>query len=353
MPRSHDSTTGGRILRWSRLPDLPDPLGVAGPYVGSHRGAVVVAGGANFPTEPGGDRWVAPKVWLDRVWVLAPDDAGGRAWHAEHPLPRPMGYGATVSTPQGVVCIGGEDGRRIFADVVLLAWEPLARRLDRHHLPPLPMPLAFGAAATIGSAIYVVGGQHDLGRPPSEAVGYRLDLTGFEPGDQPRDWERLPDVPGGPRLVPVAVVRPDEAGPRLCVMSGRRTATTGVAETMEMLRDVHEFDPAAGCWRRLADMPAARMAGAAVAVSPTRVAVLAGDDGRLAAQTASLKDDHPGFSRTCLVYDADDDAWTTADETPTCQLATTLAPWEGGCVMVSGEIRPRARTPAAWLIETA
>jgi len=124
-------------------------------------------------------------------------------------------------------------------------------------------------------------------------------------------------------------------------MSGRRTVTTGVAETMEMLRDVHKFDPAAGCWRLLADMPAARMAVAAVAVSLTRVAVLAGDDGRLAAQTASPKDDHPGFSRTCLMYDADDDAWTTADETPTCQLATTLAPWEGGCVMGSGEIRQR------------
>ncbi len=31
------------------LPDLPDPIGVAGPFVGVHNDALIVAGGANFP----------------------------------------------------------------------------------------------------------------------------------------------------------------------------------------------------------------------------------------------------------------------------------------------------------------
>jgi N-acetylneuraminic acid mutarotase len=35
-------------LDWQPLPPLPAAVGVAGPFVGTHRGALVVAGGANF-----------------------------------------------------------------------------------------------------------------------------------------------------------------------------------------------------------------------------------------------------------------------------------------------------------------
>ena len=36
-------------LTWNQLPSLPDPLGVAAPIAGVSGGALVVAGGANFP----------------------------------------------------------------------------------------------------------------------------------------------------------------------------------------------------------------------------------------------------------------------------------------------------------------
>ena len=35
------------------LPDLPDAIGMAGPFVGVHRDALIVAGGANFPVPEG------------------------------------------------------------------------------------------------------------------------------------------------------------------------------------------------------------------------------------------------------------------------------------------------------------
>ena len=40
-------------LDWRPLPDLPNELGVAGPFVGVHNGALIVAGGANFAPRPG------------------------------------------------------------------------------------------------------------------------------------------------------------------------------------------------------------------------------------------------------------------------------------------------------------
>ena len=46
---------GEALLRWSDLPALPpgagqtEQIGVAGPFAGVHGGALIVAGGANFP----------------------------------------------------------------------------------------------------------------------------------------------------------------------------------------------------------------------------------------------------------------------------------------------------------------
>ena len=52
--------------KWEKLPPLPDALGVAAPFAGVSGGALLVAGGANFPDKmpwEGGK-----KVWHDRVW---------------------------------------------------------------------------------------------------------------------------------------------------------------------------------------------------------------------------------------------------------------------------------------------
>ena len=87
------------VLRWEPLPPLPDPQGFAGAYVGVAGDALLVAGGANFP---GGRPWDgAPKVWYDDVFVLpAPD----KPWRTGWKLPRPLGYGVSLSTDQGVIC---------------------------------------------------------------------------------------------------------------------------------------------------------------------------------------------------------------------------------------------------------
>ncbi|SVD81223.1 uncharacterized protein METZ01_LOCUS434077, partial [marine metagenome] len=50
-----------KVLEWKPLPDLPDPIGVAGPFVGVHNDALIVAGGANFPVPEGESLWDVPK----------------------------------------------------------------------------------------------------------------------------------------------------------------------------------------------------------------------------------------------------------------------------------------------------
>lgn len=356
--------TGSTSLAWQPLPPLPDPLGVAGPFAGSHHGAVVIAGGANFPTAAGHDRWKASKVWHDAVWVLATGSSGETKWLAQPPLARRIGYGGSASTPAGVVCIGGEDGTRMFDDVTLLGWDPVTRTVSSRSLPPLPEPMAFGGAAAIDSVVYVIGGQPGPAPAAPTAAAMRLDLRGFDVcSDDPADlrWEKLPNLPGGPRTHAIVMTRTTSSGDRVCVLSGRRPNADGLEGSIEPLRDAWEFDPdaweAAGKptgvaigWRRLADMPAPRMAGTAVPVGFGGIAVLSGDDGRLWSKTDTLKDTHPGFPRETLMYDAAADAWLIGGLAPSCQVTTTAVAWMGGHAILSGELRPRVRTPAAWLV---
>ncbi len=97
-------------LTWDRLRPLPNSVGVAGPCAGVSNGALIVAGGANFPTAApweGGQ-----KVWHDGIFVLETPDS---EWRSGFTLPRPMAYAASVTTPQGVVCIGGSDATGHFS----------------------------------------------------------------------------------------------------------------------------------------------------------------------------------------------------------------------------------------------
>jgi len=347
-------------LEWRPLPALPDPLGVAGPFVGIHAGALIVAGGVNFPVAAGEDRWAVPKRWHAATWVLPAADSGPSAWQAAAPLDRPLASGAVASTPQGVVCIGGDDGTAASAEVFLLAWDAAAGRLARRPLPPLPAPLTAAGAAAIGSVVYVAGGQESPALASAGAGFFRLDLTDHGasgPGGSAATlrWETLPDVPGGPRSLPV-VVAAGGPRPRIHVMSGRRQRGGGRADAIDALVDHQAFDPGdyradrTRGWRPRADLPRPTMAGSAAPVGPRHLVVVSGDDGALWDRTASLRDAHPGFAPFTLRYDTATDAWQPLPAPPVHQLATPAVALGDGFVLVSGEVKPRHRSPAAWRV---
>ncbi|MCK5940950.1 MAG: sodium:solute symporter, partial [Planctomycetes bacterium] len=102
-------------LRWRELPSLPDTPGLGGPFVGVHRGDLVVAGGANFPDAP---PWQGGrKAWHDRVYVL---DRDADAWRLAGRLPAARAYGGCASTSYGIALLGGNDAERTYADCSLL-----------------------------------------------------------------------------------------------------------------------------------------------------------------------------------------------------------------------------------------
>src|SRR5690606_21269650 len=95
------------VLQWSQLADLPAPHGLGGPIAGMHKSTLVVAGGANFPD---GRPWDgASKVWHDRIYILQNESSNWQ--ELTERLPQPLAYAVSVSTPQGIAVVGGNNER--------------------------------------------------------------------------------------------------------------------------------------------------------------------------------------------------------------------------------------------------
>jgi solute:Na+ symporter, SSS family len=314
-------------VEWAELAPLPDAHGFAGAFAGEAGGVLVVAGGANFP---GGAPWDGgQKVWHDRIFVL--EEPRGE-WREVGRLPRPLGYGASVSTKEGLVCVGGSDAERHHADVFRLRWTGESIAVDE--LVPLPVALADMAGVAVGGHIHVIGGK--VVPDATEASARHLVFDGER-------WAEAEALPGGGRIYPVVGVR----GAAFYVFSGAALRDDGEGGVVrEYLRDAWRWGAGRG-WERLADLPRAAVA----APSPAALAgvssllVVGGDDGELVGFEPRAA--HPGFPREILGYEGVTDTWAVVGEVPEgieSPVTTPLVNWRGRMVIPTGESRPAVRT---------
>ena len=327
-------------LEWTHTADLPpvgeqtESLGVAGPFVGVHNNALIIAGGANFPKP----YWGEDKVWHDDIWVL---DRSGQ-WHDAGKLPRPLGYGASVSTDLGVLCTGGNDAERTYNDVFLLKWNDSTKTVEQESLPDLPTTIAFTAASTLGSRVYLAGGTET--NDPASAMNnfWMLDLEKVEEA-----WQELPGWPGPTRGLNLTIAQHNGKEDQVYVFSGRRVGENG---ELEFLKDAYAFSPGTNRWKRVSDSPVCVMAGEAFPAGENHIFVVGGADGSLFHQADDLKDKHPGFPKQVWGYNALTDTWQKAGELPQNHVTTQVAKWGDDYIIASGEIRPRVRTPKIWKV---
>ena len=389
-------------LIWSELPELPaaagqvSQVGVAGPLVGVHNDALIVAGGANFPH---GVPWADPdpnqpqagmKVYWDDIFVLNKKVGDTRAefqWQTSpSKLPDPVGYGVSVSTPYGVIYIGGEskpisqdaDGNvtqtlKIHAGVIVLRWNPqtqsveLSNRLTDEEgvnpesavLPRLPAPTTGLSGALVGSVIYVAGGDSGSGATTNF---WALDLAARNSPNEFR-WRALPAWPGPPRVLAIAAAQSDGAEDCFYLFSGRETRP---GQASVLLADAYRFRPSANQWQRLSDSPRCLMAGTGSAAGAHHILVLGGDAGDIfqrlealgranrpeaLAEVRRIHATHPGFNRDILAYHTVTDTWTTLpDLLPEggSHVTTQAVRWDDRIVIASGEARPGIRSAKVW-----
>ena len=314
-------------MAWRDLPPLPVPL--SGHFSGTHNGALIVAGGSNFPVSPfqGGE-----KQWLDRIYVLEP---GADAWKDVGQLPQPRAYGGAVSTPEGLLILGGTDGQTCFDSVLRLTWEESTVTMDP--AGTLPVPLAYHGAALVGKSIYLSGGQAD---PKATEALNRTWSWAY--GSSDASWEEVEPLPGGSRILPIVVSRDDN----LYVFSGASLFRKGDGTPGRVfLNDGYRYTPGKG-WKTLAGPPVPLVAAPALPWGQAHILVSSGDDGKLFEQSAQLGDSHPGFPNTIWAYHTITDTWVEKGTVPQPTVTTQAVLWQDGMVIPGGEDRPGHRTTA-------
>ncbi len=315
---------------WTQLPSLPDAEGFAGSFAGVSNGALIVAGGTNFPDKrpwEGG-----AKVWCDTVFVLESPNA---KWKVAGKLPRPLGYGVSVTYGNAVICTGGSDRDRHYPEAFRLEWSN--GKLNTTRLPSLPLPIANCCGEVVGDVLYVAGG---IERPDSVQTSKRawqIDLRARSPL-----WVEIATWPGRGRMLAVA------AGFKgaLWLFGGvdLSAASDGAAQR-RYLTDAYRYTPHTG-WRRVADLPHAVVAAPSPAPFDKKgIYLLGGDDG---SQVLTSPDKHRGFGKVSLRYDVAAEQWTEAGSIVAPRATLPSAFWNNRWVLPGGEVRPGIRSPEVW-----
>lgn len=326
-------------LDWRQLPPIPDAIGLAGPFAGVSDDALIVAGGANFPDKmpwEGGR-----KVWHDKAFVL---DRTNGAWRGAFKLPKPLGYGVSVTTPDGVLCIGGSDAKQHVRDVLLLSWRK--GELQHKKLAPLPGTLANSCGAVVGHTVYVAGGTAS-----PEATNALKNFWSLDLKKRGAKWKQLEPWPGPARMLSMAAA----VDGAFYVVGGTDLHPDANGKPVRTyLADAYQFTPgdAPGSgWKRVADMPNPVVAAPTPApvLNGDKFLIVGGDDGSLA--TFEPKSKHPGFPKRVLSYDTKRDVWSVAGETPASRATLPTTLWRGLYVIPSGEARPGVRSPEVWAVQ--
>jgi N-acetylneuraminate epimerase len=329
------TTMSAQEIQWSKLPALPDREGFAAMYAGVSGDALVVAGGANFPEKrpwEGGT-----KIWYDDVWVLDKPDG---TWRKAGKLPKPLGYGVSVTWKGEVVCVGGSNAEGHHADVFSMRIGE-GRVLVKDY-PSLPKACANMCGALIGDVIYVAGGIEKPDAVQAMHTFWSLNLAASKP-----QWRELAAWPGKERML--GTVASCEGAFYLFSGAALHASADGKPER-EWLKDAYRYQESTG-WEKLPDAP--RVAVAAVSPAPVvgnTVILVAGDDGSKFGFKPETK--HPGFPRDAFVFDVSSRQWSTLPViTPFSRATVPSTFWQGGFVIPSGEERPGYRTNEVWMLK--
>jgi len=322
--------------------------GVSAAFAGTVGGKVIKAGGCNFPENP-----MAPgsvKKFYQFIYELQQQPDGSIVSKKIGTLPQPVAYGASATTPQGLVAIGGTTASEALASVMLVT---VGDDSNAHvsELPSLPATVDNAAAAYLDGKVYVAGGNVD-GVPSNDL--FCLDMENLGKG-----WKKLKSFPGNPRVQPVLAASKDAKGKSRLYMWG---GFAGKGENREASLDTDglSYDPASGKWSTLPapvdtkGEPLSTGGGVAVTLPDGRIVVAGGvnKDIFLEALRNQAPDylSHPiewyRFNDLVSVFDPATSKWTisgTDSEIARAGAAAALTP-QGEVWLIGGELKPRIRT---------
>jgi solute:Na+ symporter, SSS family len=344
---------------WSELPiadGLEKQVGLAGASSGLCNDVMLIVGGSNF--EDGVPWRGGQKKYFNDIYVVQKDGKNFVWAKKTYKLPFNLAYAATVSTPRGLVCIGGENENGISPKVILLNWNDEKQEVDFNFMPDLPCGITNASAIFFDNKIFVIGGE-----TKSETLN---SVYQFDVNSGGATWQKLMDLPLA-LSHSVAVIQSNN----LFLFGGRAKTESGISK---LSNKAFRFDPKKNEWKTLKNISdknieiPALSAGIGVVYGKDKILLIGGDKGNIFSQIemynakiiqskdeneksslqkekVALLENHQGFSKNIYVYDIRKNSWTKFGEMPMITPVTTnLVKWGDVIFIPSGEIKPGIRT---------
>ena len=181
----------------TKFPTHPIEQGVSAPFAGIIGNWMLIGGGCNFPDTPAAEG--GKKVFYKDIFAINTSQEELQ-WNLNAAFTLPVAYGASVTTGQGLVCIGGINNTTLIRDVYSLGIDAQQRSITSSRLPSLPEGIDNASATNVGRKLYVTGGNQENGGNALYCLCLDTDTV----------WTKLPDYPGPQRIQPVLLESDDE-----------------------------------------------------------------------------------------------------------------------------------------------
>lgn len=215
-----------------------DPLfdgGAHGAFVGATQDVCIIAGGTQDQAK------------ISRITVIEKTKFGKtrKYQRADMFLPIPTAFGASISTSEGLICLGGENDTTCLNDVYMIKWNKEQKHIEFISLPPLPFPLAHASGAQLGNRLFIVGGVFDIAKQKPNRYLLELNLSALSSSN----WTIRSCLPGPARLDPGVATQSNGLRETLYIMGGQDP------ETKVPLDDAYLFDEQIERWDAFGPIP--------------------------------------------------------------------------------------------------
>ena len=344
--------------------------GVSAAYAALIDDNLLVAGGCNFPGKLGFEG--GKKVFYDEILLF---NKTQNQWQTIGKLPEATAYGVSVAIPDGYLWIGGQTATNSLANCYKVQYSK-EKALTLNSFPALPEPLDNFSGASVGSKVFVAGG--NASGKASNKVFYINTATD-------KEWKQLPDFPGDARVQPVLAVIEKDNDTLLYVLGGFFGGDA--AKTPTMGEKVLAFSLKQQQWHEVAlqenpNKEIFSLTGAtALAIDNRYIACFGGVNHSLFINTitdlyhlgkdTSLTDDqrkqknydymshymtqpieYYKFNQECYLFDTHTKQWSVLNTQPGfARAGATLVGTPSEFYLVQGELKPGVRSPKTYKLK--
>lgn len=344
--------------------------GVSASYAALIDDNLLVAGGCNFPDKLGFEG--GKKVFYDEILHF---NKTQNQWQTIGKLPEAAAYGVSVAIPDGYLWIGGQTATNSLANCYKVQYSK-EKALTLNSFPALPEPLDNFSGASVGSKVFVAGG--NASGKASNKVFYINTATD-------KEWKQLPDFPGDARVQPVLAAIEKDNDTLLYVLGGFFGGDA--TKTPTMGEKVLAFSLKQQQWHEVAlqenpNKEIFSLTGAtALAIDNRYIACFGGVNHSLFINTitdlyhlgkdTSLTDDqrkqknydymshymtqpiaYYKFNQECYLFDTHTKQWSLLDTQPDfARAGATLVGTPSEFYLIQGELKPGVRSPKTYKLK--